>query len=186
MVRKLLYTTLLTLTVFLQLFCTLESSLTPLTALDGFLPAWNTPHATPFTQTTENSAFSSPRKSSYGLPGSITTAMQTIQMPTLRPERTALLLSSTSWTADEDFGMLIDALAIYERMATKENSSSGGRSGLPKVLMVVTGKGPLKEVYMNRIEGLQKEWNWVRCVSLWLDAADYPLLLGPSLAVTFE
>jgi hypothetical protein len=56
---------------------------------------------------------------------------------------------------------------------------------LPKVLMVVTGKGPLKERYMREVERLQSgdgengdSWEWVRCISHWLEAEDYPVLLG--------
>lgn len=49
---------------------------------------------------------------------------------------------------------------------------------LPKLLVIVTGKGPLRDHYMDEISALQEEWTWVRCISLWLDAADYPTLLG--------
>lgn len=90
-----------------------------------------------------------------------------------RPDRPALALSSTSWTADEDFNILISALQSYERSAKSE-------SRLPKLLVIVTGKGPLKHHYMDRILKLENDeaWNWVRCRSLWVEAADYPLLLG--------
>jgi beta-1,4-mannosyltransferase len=44
--------------------------------------------------------------------------------------------------------------------------------------MVITGKGPLKDRYMAEVELLQKDWQYVRCTSLWLEAEDYPLLLG--------
>jgi beta-1,4-mannosyltransferase len=44
--------------------------------------------------------------------------------------------------------------------------------------MVITGKGPLKERHMAEVELLQKNWQYVRCTSLWLEAEDYPLLLG--------
>lgn len=60
---------------------------------------------------------------------------------------------------------------------------------LPKVLMVVTGKGPLKEKYMTEISRRQSgvgggdKWQWIRCISLWLEAEDYPLLLGEMTSV---
>ena len=44
--------------------------------------------------------------------------------------------------------------------------------------MVITGKGPLKAKYMADVNRLQEEWSHVRCSSLWLEAEDYPLLLG--------
>lgn len=44
--------------------------------------------------------------------------------------------------------------------------------------MIVTGKGPLKNKYMKEVEKLQEGWEWVRCVSMWLESEDYPVLLG--------
>ena len=49
--------------------------------------------------------------------------------------------------------------------------------------MVITGKGPLKAKYMADVNRLQGEWSYVRCSSLWLEAEDYPLLLGEESAV---
>lgn len=43
--------------------------------------------------------------------------------------------------------------------------------------MVITGKGDNEE-YMDQIRALQKDWQFVRCISMWLEAADYPILLG--------
>lgn len=104
-------------------------------------------------------------------------------MPALRDDRPALLVSSTSWTPDEDFGILMEALTIYELRAqalfaqhSHSPSVTGGK--LPRLLVIVTGKGPLRDHHMKRIEGLQKEWRWVKCISLWLEAEDYPILLG--------
>lgn len=90
-------------------------------------------------------------------------------------------MSSTSWTPDEDFSILLEALTIYEQQARKVNQ--GDTHVLPKLLMVVTGKGPLKVTYMKKIEALQNQqgesrWKWVRCISIWLEAEDYPVLLG--------
>lgn len=97
-----------------------------------------------------------------------------IHSPHLRRDRPALVVSSTSWTPDEDFGLLKDALVLYEERA----KALHGR--LPKLLMVVTGKGPMKEDYMNEVNKLQEGWEWVRCVTAWLEPEDYPLFLGMS------
>uniref|UniRef100_A0A3Q3CWN3 Chitobiosyldiphosphodolichol beta-mannosyltransferase n=1 Tax=Haplochromis burtoni TaxID=8153 RepID=A0A3Q3CWN3_HAPBU len=72
---------------------------------------------------------------------------------TLRAERPALLLSSTSWTEDEDFSILLTAL-----------------EGSP------ARKGPQKEHYMKLIDSLHLEH--VEICTPWLEAEDYPLLLG--------
>ncbi|KAM7332995.1 hypothetical protein ACRRTK_006315 [Alexandromys fortis] len=63
--------------------------------------------------------------------------------------RPALLVSSTSWTEDEDFSILLGAL---ER------------------------KGPLREHYRHLIS--QKHLRHVQFCTPWLEAEDYPLLLG--------
>lgn len=69
---------------------------------------------------------------------------------------------------------MLEALRIYELDATIRKSSCS----LPKILVIVTGKGPLRDTYMQKINELQIKWKWVRCVSLWLEAEDYPILLG--------
>ena len=76
---------------------------------------------------------------------------------------------------------------MYEKHAreTNEGRTSGDDAEkrtklLPKLLAIVTGKGPQKEYYMNEILRREEEqdWRWVRCRSLWLEAEDYPILLG--------
>jgi hypothetical protein len=57
-------------------------------------------------------------------------------------------------------------------------SAEGGERGLPRILVMITGKGPLRDMYMGKVQKAQDAWDFVRCVSAWLDAADYPLLLG--------
>ena len=56
---------------------------------------------------------------------------------------------------DEDFSILIEALSLYEENARARNESNKeGR--LPKVLMVVTGKGPDREKYMTEVGRLKQ------------------------------
>jgi len=84
-----------------------------------------------------------------------------------RPGRPALIVSSTSWTADEDFGILLDALKAFEK---DERSSS------KRLICVVTGKGPKKEFYKAKIKEL--EFHNVEVYTPWLEQEDYPKLLG--------
>jgi hypothetical protein len=119
---------------------------------------------------------------------------------TVRPRanRPALLVSSTSWTEDEDFSILLDAIEAIEReCAAHEGShpaihtdakSAGAVArdaaaspsppppAFPRVLILITGKGPQRAMYEARIARMAAR----RCavLTLWLAAEDYPRLLG--------
>lgn len=82
-----------------------------------------------------------------------------------------LLVSSTSWTPDEDFAVLLDAMVQYDARASRNPSLC-----LPHILLFVTGKGPLKEYYINKIDQLHLTRVAIRTV--WLEPEDYPRLLG--------
>lgn len=84
-----------------------------------------------------------------------------------REDRVRLIVSSTSWTDDEDFSMLLDAVQEYERRSD---------ASYPKLLFVITGKGPLRQMYEEKISAMQLDRT--RIVTAWLAAKDYPLLLG--------
>uniref|UniRef100_F6W713 Chitobiosyldiphosphodolichol beta-mannosyltransferase n=1 Tax=Ciona intestinalis TaxID=7719 RepID=F6W713_CIOIN len=85
----------------------------------------------------------------------------------MKSDRPAILISSTSWTEDEDFSVLLEALQYYE-----ENTSLD----LPNILCVITGKGPQKSYYQKQIAA--KNWKRVEIITPWLEASDYPKLLG--------
>lgn len=84
-----------------------------------------------------------------------------------REDRPKLIVSSTSWTEDEDFSILLKSIEIYEAQAKPSD---------PKLLFVITGQGPLKKFYESKI----KEMKLVktRIITTWLESSDYPLLLG--------
>ncbi|XP_056144536.1 chitobiosyldiphosphodolichol beta-mannosyltransferase isoform X2 [Lampris incognitus] len=88
---------------------------------------------------------------------------------TLTPGRPVLLISSTSWTEDEDFSVLLEALQEYEGFVGRDAS-------LPPLVCVITGKGPQKEHYRKLIDTLHFEH--VKICTPWLEAEDYPVLLG--------
>ncbi|XP_060028409.1 chitobiosyldiphosphodolichol beta-mannosyltransferase isoform X2 [Erinaceus europaeus] len=83
--------------------------------------------------------------------------------------RPALLVSSTSWTEDEDFSILLAALEKFEQLLLNGES-------LPPLVCVITGKGPLKEFYSRLLS--QKQLQHVQVCTPWLEAEDYPRLLG--------
>lgn len=80
-----------------------------------------------------------------------------------------ILVTSTSFTPDEDLSLLIGALKIYE------NSYKKFDSGLPRILCFITGKGPLKQTYVDKVN--EEEWDRVKIEFVWLSADDYPKLL---------
>ena len=85
-----------------------------------------------------------------------------------------LIVSPTSWTADEDFSLLVDALVSYSA------GVEDGKTFLPSILAIITGKGPQKEHYRARIKQLnqEKKLNHVIITTAWLSTSDYARLLG--------
>ncbi|XP_020577667.1 UDP-glycosyltransferase TURAN isoform X2 [Phalaenopsis equestris] len=108
----------------------------------------------------------------------------------LKPSRPALVVSSTSWTSDEDFSLLLEAALLYDRRiaaALNEDDSideeklwidlSNGKKYLyPRLLFIITGKGPDRKKYEEKIRKLKLRRVTFR--TMWLSAEDYPLLLG--------
>ena len=89
-----------------------------------------------------------------------------------RPRRPALVTSSTSWTPDEDFGMLLEALQNLDQKIENETASASSL----KVLVVVTGKGPEREMYQEKIARMPL--HHVAIATIWLEPGDYPRLLA--------
>ncbi|RLL97692.1 hypothetical protein CFD26_102674 [Aspergillus turcosus] len=101
----------------------------------------------------------------------------------LQSESLRVLVSSTSWTADEDFSLLIDALCRYSELATTT------KPGLPAVLAIITGKGPQKEMYLKQISKLQEagKLSKVTIRTTWLTTDDYArLLASASLGISLH
>ncbi|OQE43377.1 hypothetical protein PENCOP_c003G03508 [Penicillium coprophilum] len=94
-----------------------------------------------------------------------------------------VLVSSTSWTADEDFSVLIDALLRYSELATTTQPH------LPEVLAIITGKGPQKKMYLEQIATLEKtsKLQKVTIRTAWLSVPEYAqLLASASLGVSLH
>lgn len=108
-----------------------------------------------------------------GIPrATLLTAVDAQGQPCSRPGRPALVVSSTSWTPDEDFSILLDAAQQYDAAAT----AAAAGSSYPDMVFVITGRGPDRERYLRQIR--QLKLSKVAFCSLWLEAQDYPLMLG--------
>ncbi|KAI0161924.1 glycosyltransferase family 33 protein [Hypoxylon sp. FL1284] len=83
-------------------------------------------------------------------------------------EQTRLIVSSTSWTPDEDFSLLLRALVAY----AKEDSAC-------PIIAIITGKGPQKAMYEEQIQDLQRAGKLpnIRILTAWLSMEDYAALL---------
>ncbi|XP_011503896.1 PREDICTED: chitobiosyldiphosphodolichol beta-mannosyltransferase [Ceratosolen solmsi marchali] len=97
-----------------------------------------------------------------------TTVNKEIELQVNKP---ALVMSSTSWTKDEDFSILLDALNDYNNECVLNKYKE-----YPDLICVISGKGPLKAFYSNIIE--KKNWNHVKVLTPWLENEDYPKLLA--------
>lgn len=85
-----------------------------------------------------------------------------------------LVISSTSWTPDEDFSTLLDALKAY-------SSSDGKKNQRPSLLVVITGKGPLKAEFESSVRQAEERGllSKVKIKTTYFDdIADYAKLLG--------
>jgi beta-1,4-mannosyltransferase len=82
--------------------------------------------------------------------------------------RAALLVSATSWSADEDFAVLLEALNRWE--------SDGGAAARPHLVVVVSGRGPRRAEYERELRARRTAAVTVR--TAWLAEEDYPRLLA--------
>lgn len=85
-----------------------------------------------------------------------------------------LLVSSTSWTPDEDFTLLLEALVKYSELAMHSHPH------LPRIIVIVTGKGPQRAEFLAKIAMLEAEdkLEMVVIKTAWLTIEDYASLLG--------
>lgn len=76
-----------------------------------------------------------------------------------------ILVSSTSFTPDEDFNVLLDALKKYEL-----------DTSLPKLKVIITGKGPMKDEFLQKVQ--ESDFKKVNILNAWLTAEEYPKILA--------
>ncbi|KAK9355467.1 hypothetical protein V1523DRAFT_405319 [Lipomyces doorenjongii] len=85
------------------------------------------------------------------------------------PATDKVVITSTSYTPDEDLTVLLDALSQYDSSSTPEKP-------LPKILTVVTGQGPLQEQFLSEVS--RRSWSNVQLRTAWLPAEEYPVVIG--------
>lgn len=81
-----------------------------------------------------------------------------------------LIISSTSWTPDEDFDLFLGALVLLNQKLQDAATADSGAS-MDRVLVAITGKGPMKAQFMQQVTALENNGQLTRvCIrSVWLE-----------------
>jgi beta-1,4-mannosyltransferase len=85
------------------------------------------------------------------------------------------IVSPTSWTADEDFDGIIDAVRDLEDRVRGWEANHPGRR-FPDLVILVTGEGHRRAEFERRFAGLPARRVQLR--TRWLDPDDYPRIVG--------
>ena len=86
-------------------------------------------------------------------------------------DRIPLVVCPTSWTPDEDFDLLLEALERADRTL----STKGGLPA-PQLAVILTGTGQLREAFEAR--AARRNFKSIVVRTLWLEPADYPVCVG--------
>jgi beta-1,4-mannosyltransferase len=81
--------------------------------------------------------------------------------------RLPIVVCPTSWTPDEDFDLLLEALERAERQL---------KSDSPMLVVILTGRGALRDTFEARLA--RRNLKAIVVKTLWLEPADYPVLIG--------
>jgi len=85
------------------------------------------------------------------------------------------IVCPTSWTEDEDFDLVIDAVPLLdERIRGWEGAAAGRR--FPNLVVLVTGDGARRAEFERRFAGLAARRVQLR--ARWLEPEDYPKVVG--------
>src|SRR5688500_5473138 len=92
--------------------------------------------------------------------------------------RPPIVVCPTSWTPDEDFDLLLEALERAERRLTGNAGRGDIPAGLstPALAVFLTGRGAQREAFEQR--AARRNFKAIAVKTLWLEPADYPTLVG--------
>lgn len=86
--------------------------------------------------------------------------------------RLPIVVCPTSWTPDEDFDLLLEALERAERKLTHNRIDAGS----PALAVFLTGRGVLREAFEAR--AARRNFKAIAVKTIWLEPSDYPTLVG--------
>ncbi|MBY0493170.1 MAG: glycosyltransferase [Cyanobacteria bacterium] len=85
--------------------------------------------------------------------------------------RPPIVVCPTSWSPDEDFDLLLEALERAERQMTRAGAVTS-----PQLVVFLTGRGPLREIFEAR--AARRNFKAIAVKTIWLEPSDYPKLVG--------
>jgi len=83
-----------------------------------------------------------------------------------------IVVCPTSWTPDEDFDLLLEALERAERQLTRNRADAGA----PALVVFLTGRGALRAAFEAR--AARRQFKAIAVKTVWLEPSDYPTLVG--------
>ena len=84
----------------------------------------------------------------------------------LTADRLPLVVCPTSWTPDEDFDLLLEALERADRSLPP----------VPSLAVILTGRGVLRVAFEARLA--RRSFSAIAVRTLWLEPGDYPVVIG--------
>ena len=90
--------------------------------------------------------------------------------------RPPIVVCPTSWTPDEDFDLVLEALERTERQINRETGTATVDGSTPALVVFLTGRGALRASFEKR--AARRAFKAIAVKTLWLEPADYPRLIG--------
>ncbi|MGQ0734282.1 MAG: glycosyltransferase [Acidobacteriota bacterium] len=92
------------------------------------------------------------------------------------PARVPLVVCPTSWTPEEDFDLLLEALDRTERRLGADAPHTEHQQVEARLALLVTGRGPLKAAFEARLS--RRAFEHVAVRTAWLAPEEYPAIIG--------
>jgi beta-1,4-mannosyltransferase len=92
----------------------------------------------------------------------------------LGTRRLPIVVCPTSWTIDEDFDLLLEALERAERSLNNKFGKAEGTA--PDLAVLMTGRGDQRPEFERRLS--RREFKRMAVRTVWLEPGDYPTLVG--------
>eukprot|EP00758_Cryptobia_borreli_P012661 Tbor_TRINITY_DN5766_c2_g3::TRINITY_DN5766_c2_g3_i1::g.19730::m.19730/K03842/ALG1; beta-1,4-mannosyltransferase len=109
-----------------------------------------------------------------------------VNMENSREIRGRIIVSSTSWTSDDDYTMLLDALLLLNLALIAQNGSNSRNLFDRHLWLVITGKGPTRKVFEKQLAEEEKYQSlrdspFIRISTIYFkEYAQYAKMLGGS------